>query len=99
MLPTGKFTVHTHPTLHDTTILYTPDGRAVTTLSGPRVRHLFQLFRPVLTHHSFEEEIYNLITRLGSRSEIHSSTLATTTRNKWATREDLLTALRNTFDI
>jgi hypothetical protein len=32
MLPTGKFTIHTHPTLHETTILSTPDGRVVTTL-------------------------------------------------------------------
>jgi hypothetical protein len=68
MLPTGKITIHTHPTLHDTTILCTPDGRAVTTLSGPRVRHLFQLFRPDLTHRSFEEEIYHLRARLGFRS-------------------------------
>jgi hypothetical protein len=67
ILPSGNFTIHTHPTLHDTTILCTPAGRAVTTVSGPRVRHLFQLFHPDLTHHSFEEEIYHLITRLGSR--------------------------------
>jgi hypothetical protein len=65
------------------------DGRAVTTLSGPRIRHLFQLFRPDLTHRSFEEEVYLLITRLGSRSEIHTPTPATTARNRWATREDL----------
>jgi hypothetical protein len=99
MLPTGTFTVHTHPTVHDTSILCTPDGRAVTTLSGPRMRHLFQIFRPDLTHFSFEEEIYHIITRLGSRSEIHSPTPHTTTRNKWVTREDLLTALGNTFHI
>jgi hypothetical protein len=37
MLPTGKFTIHTHPTQHDTNILCTLDGRAVTTLSGPRI--------------------------------------------------------------
>jgi hypothetical protein len=43
MLPTGKFTIHTHPTLHDTAILCTPDVRAVTTLSGPRTGHLFLL--------------------------------------------------------
>jgi hypothetical protein len=97
MLPTGTFTVHTHPTLHDTTILWTPYGRAVTTLSGPRIRHLFQLFRPDLTRRSFEDTVYHLITRLGSHSEIHSPTPATTTRNRWATREDLLTTLRNTF--
>jgi hypothetical protein len=65
----------------------------------PRVRHVFQLFRPDLTHRSFEEEVYHLITRLGSRSDIHSPTPATTTRNKWVTREDLLTALRNTSHI
>jgi hypothetical protein len=47
MLPT--FTIHAHPTLHDTTTLCTPDGRAATTLSGPRVRNLFRLFRPDLT--------------------------------------------------
>jgi hypothetical protein len=99
MLPTVKFTIHTHPTLHDTTILFTPDGCVVTALNGSRIRHLFQLFRPDLTQHSFEEEVYHLITRLGSRSETHSPTPATTTRNKWATREDLLTALRNTFHI
>jgi hypothetical protein len=97
MLLTGKFTIHAHPTLHDTTILCTPNGRAVTTLSSPRVRHLFQLYRPDLTQHSFVEEVYHLITRLGSRSEIHSPSPATTTRNIWATREDLLTTLRNTF--
>jgi hypothetical protein len=62
-----------------------------------RAPHLFQLFRPDLSQHSFEEEVYHLITRLGSRSEIHSPTPATTTLNIWATREDLLTALRNTF--
>jgi hypothetical protein len=62
-----------------------------------RAPHLFQLFRPDLTQHSFEEEVYHLITRLGSGSEIHSPTPATTTLNRWATREDLLTALRNTF--
>jgi hypothetical protein len=67
MLPTGTFTIHPHPTLHDTTIPCTPNGRAVTTLSGPRIRHLFQLFRPDLTHRSFEEEVYHLMTRLGSR--------------------------------
>jgi hypothetical protein len=82
MLPTGTFTIHAHPTLHDTTILCTPDGQAVTTISGPHVRHLFQLFRPDLTHSTFEEEVYCLITRPGSRSEIHSPTPATTTRNR-----------------
>jgi hypothetical protein len=95
MLPTGTFTIHTHLALHDTTILCTLDGRAVTTLSGSRIRHLFQLFRPDLTHRSF----YHLITRLDSRSEIHSPTPVTTTHNRWATREDLLTALRSTFHI
>jgi hypothetical protein len=99
MLPTCTFTIHIHPTLHDTTILCTPDGRAVTTLSGPRVRHLFQLFRPDLTQRSFEAEVYLLITRLGFRSEIHSPIPTTTTRNRWATREGLLTALRTTFHI
>jgi hypothetical protein len=99
MLPSGTFTIHAHPTLHGTTILCTPDGRAVTTLSSPCIRHLFQLFRPDLTHRSFEELIYHLITRLGFRSEIHSPTPATTTRNRWVNREDLLTALRNTFHI
>jgi hypothetical protein len=98
-LPTGTFTIHTHPTLHDTTILCTPDGQAVTTLFGPCIRHLFQLFCPDLTHRSFEEEVYRLITRLGSRSEIHSPTPATTTRNRWTIREDLLSALRSTFHI
>jgi hypothetical protein len=72
MLPIGTFTIHTHPTLHDTTILCTSDGRAVTTLSGPRIRHLFQLYRLDLTHRSFEEEVYHLITRLGSWSKTHS---------------------------
>jgi hypothetical protein len=100
MLPTGKFAIPTHPSLHDTTILCTPDGRAVTTLSGPRVRHLFQLFRPELSQYTFEEEVYHFLTRLGSRSEIHYPTPATTTRNRWATRdEDLLKALRHTFHI
>jgi hypothetical protein len=99
MLPTSTFTIHSHPTVHDTTILYTPDGHGVTTLSGPRTRHLFQLFRPDLTQCWFEEVVYHLINRLGSRSEIHSPTPATTTRNRWATREDLLTALRTTFHI
>jgi hypothetical protein len=99
MLPTGTFTIHTHPILIDATILCTPDARAVTTLSGPRIGHLFQFFCPDLTKRSFEEEVYHLITRLGCRSEIHSPTLATTTRNKWATREYLLTTLRNTFHI
>jgi hypothetical protein len=37
MLPNGTFTVHTHSTLHDTSILCTPDGRAVTTVSAPRI--------------------------------------------------------------
>jgi hypothetical protein len=68
MLPTGRFTVHTHPTLRDTTIIFTPNGRAVTTLYGPRFRHLLQLFRPDLTDRSFEEEVCHLITHLGSRS-------------------------------
>jgi len=68
MLPTGKFAIYTHLSLHDTTVLCTPDGRAVTTLSGPRVRHLFQLFRPDLPQHTFEEEVYHPLTRLGSRS-------------------------------
>jgi hypothetical protein len=99
MLPTGKFTLHTHPSLHDTTILCTPDGRAVTTLNGPGVRHIFQLFRPDLSQHTFEEEVYHFLTRLGSRSEIHSPSLATITCNRWATREDLLTALPHTFHI
>jgi hypothetical protein len=56
MLPIGTFNIYTHPTLHDSTIMCTPDGRAVTTLPGPRIRHLFQLFRPNLTHRSFEKE-------------------------------------------
>jgi hypothetical protein len=99
MPPTGTFTLHTHSTLHDTTILRTPDGRAVTTLSGSRIQHLFQLFRPDLPHCAFEEEVYHPITRLGSRSEIHSSTPTITTRNIWAAGEDLLTALRSTFHI
>jgi hypothetical protein len=81
MLLTGTFTIHTHPNLHDTTVLCTPDGREVTSLSAPRIRHLFQLVRPDLTHRTFDEEVYHLITRLGSRSEIHSPTPATTTRN------------------
>jgi hypothetical protein len=71
----------------------------VTTLSGPRIRHLFQLFSPDLTHSTFEEEVYHLITRLSSCSEINSATPANTTRNRWATREDLLSALRTTFHI
>jgi hypothetical protein len=79
MLPTGTFTIHTQPSPHDTTILCNPDGRAVTTISGPHIRHLFIPFRPDLTHRSFEEDVYHLITRLGSRSEIHSPTPATTT--------------------
>jgi hypothetical protein len=99
MPPTGTFTIQTHATLHDTTILCAPDGRAFTTLSGPRIRHLFLVFRPDLAHRSFEEEVYHLISRLGSRSEIHSPTPATTTRSKWDTREDLLTALHSTFHI
>jgi hypothetical protein len=53
----------------------------------------------VSQHRTFEEEVYHLITRLSSRSEIHSPTPAATTRNKWATREDLLTALHSTFHI
>jgi hypothetical protein len=97
MLPIGTFTIHIHPTLDDTTILCTLDGRAVTTLSGPRIRHMFQLFRPDLTHRTFEEEVYHLITHIGSQSDIHSPTPATTMRNRWATREDLLTAPCNTF--
>jgi hypothetical protein len=82
MLFTCTFSIYTHPTLHDTTILCSPDGRAVTTLSGPRVRHLYHLFRPNLTHRTFEKDIYHLITRLGSRSEIQSPAQATTTRNR-----------------
>jgi hypothetical protein len=70
MLPTGKFTIHTHPTFHVATILCTPDGPAITTLSAPRTRHLFQLFRPDLTRRTFKEEVYQLITILDSRSEI-----------------------------
>jgi hypothetical protein len=97
MIITGTITIHTHPTLHDTTMLCTPDGRAVTTLSGPRIRHLYHLFCHNLTHRTFEEEVYLLIIGLGSRSETRSPTHETTTRNKWATREDLLTAIRNTF--
>jgi hypothetical protein len=77
----------------------TPDGRVVTTLFGPRIRNLFELFRPDLKQRSFEEEVCHLITRLGSRSEIHSPTPATTTHNRWATRDDLLTALHNAFHI
>jgi hypothetical protein len=68
MLPTSTFTIYTHPTLKSTNILCTPNGRAVTTLSGTRIRHLFQFFRPDLTHRTFEEEVYHLFTRLGSRS-------------------------------
>jgi hypothetical protein len=80
MFPTGKFTIHTHPTLHDTTILCTPDGREFATLNAPRIRHLFRLLRPdLVTQHSFEEEVYHLITRLDSCSEIHSPTPTTTT--------------------
>jgi hypothetical protein len=60
---------------------------------------MFHLFRPDLTQHSFEEEDYHLLTRLGSRSQIHSPTPAITTLNIWATREDLFTTLRNTFHI
>jgi hypothetical protein len=82
MLPTGKFTFRNHPNLHDTAILCTLDGRAIKTLSGPCTRHMYKLFRPDITHRTFEEEVFNLITRLGSRSEIHSPTPATTTRNK-----------------
>jgi hypothetical protein len=99
MLPTGPFTIHIHPTLHDTTILYTLDARAVTTLSCPHIHHLYHLFRPNITHRTFENDVYHLITRLGSRYEIRSPTQATTTRNRRATREDVLTALRSTFHI
>jgi hypothetical protein len=74
-----------------------PTAARSTTLSGPRTRHLYQLFLPELTHRAFEEEVYLFITRLGSRSEIHSPTPATTTRKRWVTREDPLSALRNTF--
>jgi hypothetical protein len=97
MLPTGKFAIHSHPNLHDTTIHCNPDGREVIAFSGRRSRHLYQLFHPDLTHRTFEEEVYHLIKRLGSRSKIYSPTPATTTRNRWATREDILSALRNTF--
>jgi hypothetical protein len=83
----------------DIAIMCTPDGRAVTTLSSPRTRHLYQLFRTDLKHRTFEEEVYHLISKLGSRSEIRFPTFATTTRNRWATHEDLLPALRTTFHI
>jgi hypothetical protein len=53
MLPSSIFTIHSYPTLHDTTILCTPDGRAITTLSGSRTQHLFYLFRHDLTHRTF----------------------------------------------
>ena len=95
MLPTGKFTIHTHPSLHDTTLLCTPDGRAVTTLNGPRVRHLFQLFRPDLSQHTFEEEVYllnhantvsvkdNLRKRSYSHSPANGTVTATTCLQAW----------------
>jgi hypothetical protein len=97
MGPTRKFIMQNYPNFHDTVILCTPDGRAVTTLSAPRIRHLYKLFRPNLTHRIFDDDVDLLIKRLGSRSEIRSPTPATTTRNRWATREDPLSALHNTF--
>jgi hypothetical protein len=97
MVPIDTFTMHTQPTLPHTTIICAPKGRAVITVSGPRIRHLYQLFRPDLAHRTFEEEVNHLITGLGKCSEVLSLTPATTTRNRLATSEDLLYALRNTF--
>jgi hypothetical protein len=48
MLPTGNITTHKHFNIHDTTILLTPNGHTITSLSCPRIRH-YQLFRPDLT--------------------------------------------------
>jgi hypothetical protein len=82
LLPTCKFIMHTHTTLPYTTILWIPNSRAVTALSGPRIRHLYQLFRPDLTHHTIEAGVYRLIIRLGTRSERLSFTHAITTCNR-----------------
>jgi hypothetical protein len=41
MAPTGNFVIHPHPTLLDRAILCTPNGKAVTTLSASRIRHLY----------------------------------------------------------
>jgi hypothetical protein len=97
MKPTCHFAVHDHPCLSHVVILCLFTGTAVTTLSLDRVTHLYRLFRPKLTQLLFEEEIYRLVTIVGTSSEIDTPTPIQTQQNRWATKEDLLAAMRSAF--
>jgi hypothetical protein len=68
------FAIHHHPTIPTVAMLCLPTGRPITILSLDRITHLYRLFRPELTHLTFEEEFYRLVTRVGTTSEIDTPT-------------------------
>jgi hypothetical protein len=82
MKPTGHFAIHHHPTILTVAILYRPNGRTITTLSLDRITHLYRMFQPELTHLTFEEELYRLVTRVGTTSEIDTPTTIETYKNR-----------------
>jgi hypothetical protein len=94
MNPDGHFTIHHHPTIPNVAVLCLATRRAITTLSLDRITHLYHLFRPELTHLTFEEPLYRLVPRVGTTSEIDTPPTIETHKNIWATREDLFDALR-----
>jgi hypothetical protein len=98
MKPTGQFSIHHHPTIPTVAILYLYTGRTITTLFLDSITHLYRLFRPELTHLTFEEELYRLVTRVDTTSEIDAPTTIETHKNRWATREDLLHVLRTSLN-
>jgi hypothetical protein len=89
--------MHHHPSLPHVVILCLPTGMAFTTLSLDRISHLYRLFRPELAQLPFEEELYRLVTRVGTTSEIDTPSPTHAQQNRWATREDLLDAMRLAF--
>jgi hypothetical protein len=71
---TGHFAIHHQPTQSNVAIRCFPIVRDVTTLSLDCINHLERLFRPVLTHLTFEGELYRFVTCVGTASEIDNPT-------------------------
>ena len=92
MKPTGKFSIH-YTATPNLLVLCRPNGQAVTTLAADRVEHLHQLFRPEIAKYCFEEEVFRLVGRVGSKSELRTKKQAARTRNRWASRPDLTSRL------
>jgi hypothetical protein len=74
MKPTERFAIHHHPTLPKVAIICLSTGRAITTLSLDRITYLCRLFQPELTRLTFKEQLYRLVTRVNTASEINNLT-------------------------